>query len=36
MLLYKIDEKEIEQAVTPIGLEEIVKLFENADIYVAY
>lgn len=36
MLLYKIDEKEIEQAVIPIGLEEMVKLFENADIYVTY
>jgi len=36
MLLYKIDENEIEAAVTPIGLEEIVKLFENADIYTAY
>jgi peroxiredoxin family protein len=36
MLLYKIDEKEIEQDVIPIGLEEMVKLFENADIYVAY
>ncbi len=36
MLLYKIDEKEIEQAVVPIDLDEMVKLFESADIYVAY
>lgn len=36
MLLYKIDDSEIEPAVTPIGLEEMVKLFETADIYVAY
>lgn len=36
MLLYKIDENEIEAAVTPIGLEEMVKLFETAYIYVAY
>lgn len=36
MLLYKINEKEIEQAVSPISLEEMLKLFETADIYVAY
>lgn len=32
MLLYKIDDNEIEPAVMPIGLEEMVKLFETADI----
>lgn len=36
MLLYKIDEKEIEQSVSPISLEEMLKLLETADIYVAY
>jgi len=36
MLLYKIDEKEIGQAVSPVSLEEMLKLFETADIYVAY
>ncbi len=36
MLLYKIGEKEIEQAVTPIGLQKMVELFENRDVYVAY
>lgn len=36
MQLYKIGEKEIEQAVTPINLEEMVKLLESADSYVAY
>jgi len=36
MLLYKIGDQEIEQAVTPISLAEVMKLFETADIYVAY
>ena len=36
MLLYKIGEDEIEPAVAPLGLEEMVQLFENADVYVAY
>jgi peroxiredoxin family protein len=36
ILLYKIDEQEIEQAVTPISLEEMMKLIETSDIYVAY
>jgi len=36
MLLYKIGDEEIEPAVTPVGLEEMVKLFKSADIYVAY
>ncbi len=36
MLLYKIGEDEIEQAVTPIGLKEMVELLENPDVYVAY
>ena len=36
MLLYKIGADEIEQAVTPIGLDEMVTLFEAADLYVAY
>ncbi|MDF1552866.1 MAG: hypothetical protein P1P84_07380 [Deferrisomatales bacterium] len=36
MLLYKIGEDQIEPAVTPIGLQEMVTLFENPDVYVAY
>lgn len=36
MLLYKIGEKDIEPAVTPIGLREMVQLFESADVYAAY
>lgn len=36
MLLYKIGEDEIEQAVTPIGLTQMLELFENPDVYVAY
>jgi predicted peroxiredoxin len=36
MLLYKIGEDEIEQAVTPIGLRKMVELLENRDVYVAY
>lgn len=36
MLLYKIGDDEIEPAVTPLGLEAMVQLFENADVYVAY
>jgi peroxiredoxin family protein len=36
MLLYKIGEAEIEPAVIPLGLDEMVKLFEDADVYVAY
>jgi len=36
MLLYKIGEDEIEPAVTPIGLEEMVRIFETMDVYVAY
>ena len=36
MMLYKIGEDEIETAVTPIGLDEMVKLISSADIYVAY
>lgn len=36
MLLYKISEDEIEQAVTPIGLQKMVELFEDRDVYAAY
>lgn len=36
MLLYKIKENEIEPAVTPIGLEEMTRVFKSADVYVAY
>jgi len=36
MLLYKIGEDEIESAVTPVGLKELVELFQRADVYVAY
>lgn len=36
MLLYRIPEDRIEQAVTPIGLEEMVGVFKSADVYVAY
>jgi predicted peroxiredoxin len=36
MLLYKISENEIEQAITPIGLQKLVELFENREVYVAY
>jgi len=36
MLLYKISEEKIDQAVTPIDLEGMVKLFEEADVYASY
>lgn len=36
MLLYKIGEKEIEPAVTPVGLKKMAEIFTNADVYVAY
>ncbi|MBI4660610.1 MAG: DsrE family protein [Verrucomicrobia bacterium] len=36
MLLYKIGEDQIEPAVTPIGLEEMARVFKSADVYVAY
>ncbi|GAB4179902.1 MAG: hypothetical protein Tsb0017_28720 [Geothermobacteraceae bacterium] len=36
MLLYKIGENEIEQAVSPIGLTKMVELLGNSDVYVAY
>lgn len=36
MLLYKIGDDEIEQAVKPIGLKKMVELLENPDVYVAY
>jgi len=36
MLLYKIGEDEIETAVTPIGLEKMLTLLANRDVYVAY
>ncbi len=36
MLLYKIREDMIEPAVTPVGLEKMIELFETADVYVAY
>ncbi len=36
MLLYKIEDDEIEQAVTLIGLKKMVKLLEKPDVYVAY
>ncbi len=36
MLLYKIGEDEIEQAVRPIGLKKMVELLEKRDVYVAY
>lgn len=36
MLLYKIGENEIEKAATPVGLKQLVEIFKNADVYVAY
>lgn len=36
MLLYKIGEDQIEQAVTPIGLKKMVEVLEKSDVYVAY
>ncbi len=36
MLLYKIGENEIDQAVTPISLKKMVELFAGPDVYVAY
>jgi predicted peroxiredoxin len=36
MLLYNIGEDEIEPAVTPIGLQKMVELLENREVYVAY
>lgn len=36
MLLYNIPEDRIEPAVEPIALEEMVNVFKNADVYVAY
>lgn len=36
MLLYKIGEEQIESAVTPIGLEDMARVFKSADVYVAY
>lgn len=36
LLLYKIGEDEIDQAVTPIGLQKMVELFETSVVYVAY
>jgi len=36
LLLYKIDEKEIEAVVTPVGLKKMVELFAAPDVYVAY
>ena len=36
MLLYKIGSDEIDPAVTPIGLQKMVELFENQDVYIAY
>jgi predicted peroxiredoxin len=36
MLLYKIDENEIEPAATPIGLQKMVELFGNSEVYVVY
>lgn len=36
MLLYKINENEIEPTVTPIGLKKMVELFAAPDVYVAY
>ncbi len=36
MLLYTIGEDEIEPAVAPIGLQKMVDLFADPDVYVAY
>ena len=36
MRLYKIDQERIDPAVTPIGLEKMVTLFEVSDRYAAY
>lgn len=36
MLLYKIGENEIEQAVTPVDLKKMTELFDTAEVYVAY
>lgn len=36
MLLYKIDKEKIDSKVTPIGLKEMVEIFNKADVYVAY
>jgi predicted peroxiredoxin len=36
MLLYKIDLSRIESSVTPIGLTEMVKLFDSADRIIVY
>lgn len=36
MLLYKIGEDQIDSAVTPVGLQKMIDIFKNADIYVAY
>lgn len=36
MLLYKIKEDEIEKAVTPVELKQMIEIFKKADVYVAY
>ncbi|GAB4252266.1 hypothetical protein [Deferrisoma sp.] len=36
MLLYKIPEDRIDPAVKPVGLAEMIRLFEGANVYVAY
>ena len=36
MLLYKIKEDEIGKAATPVGLKQLIAIFESADVYVAY
>lgn len=36
MLLYKIGENEIEQAVTPVDLKKMTELFDTAEVYAAY
>lgn len=36
MLLYKIRDDEIDPTVRPIGLKQMIKLFQSADCYVSY
>lgn len=36
MGLYGIEKDEYDTAVTPVGIEKIVELFEQADVYVSY
>jgi hypothetical protein len=36
MLLYKIDPMRVAKSITPIGLAEMVKLFESVDRIIVY